>query len=105
MPEKQLFLVTGATGGLGEVTCELLSQKGFIPVVGYRSEKRTDADIIAKKCNGEVVELDLTSKKQIDGSLEEIERFGGKLAGVALLASPSPIIKRFMQVEDCEMAA
>lgn len=102
MAEK--FLATGATGGIGCAVCLLAAERGFVPVVGYRGDRREEARELARQCQGETLELDLLDLDGIEPRVASLLQGGAALAGVALVASPAPEIGRLTQVSSDSMA-
>lgn len=99
MQDKPLFLVTGATGGIGQSACQILSEKGFVPVVCYRKPKEVLGQTVAQDCGGIAIELDLSDASSISNAIETLKADGRTVGGVCLLASPPPILKRFTHTD------
>ena len=94
----ELFVVTGATGGIGRAVCLLLAERGFVPVVGYRGGRREEAVELARQCHGQTMELDLLDLDRIEHGAALLGKDGAGLAGVALLACPAPKVGRLTHV-------
>ena len=94
------ILVSGGAGGIGSALCRLMPASGFIPIVGYRTNKE-QADILAFECGGVAVELDLACDESIEQSLAKISiKLGldGQICGVVLAASPPPDLLPFGKI-------
>jgi len=99
---KELFLVTGGSGGIGVAICDILAKNGYIPLVTFR-ENDTKAIDIAEKVNGIPLKLDLLNLASIDEIADDISKLEGSLAGVILGASPPLVISPFGQISENDM--
>ncbi len=102
MPNPDLFLVSGGSGGIGGAVCERLAQRGLTPVVGYCSNRRA-AESMAARTGGAVLELDLTSKTSIATVCTELAARESNLAGLVLAGSPPPTSGPFGKITDEDM--
>lgn len=96
MTPLSYIVVSGGAGGIGSALCRLLPASGFVPIVGYRSNKE-QAERLALECGGFAVKLDLVSDESIAQSLAQIseEAWEGEVCGVVLAASPPPDLLPF----------
>ena len=98
---KRFFLVTGGSGGIGSSVCRQLSSKGFLPIVGYRSNKE-HAEKVAAESEGFAVELNLSIEDSIINAVNLIQKKLSKddlLSGVILGASPPPDLFPFSRLD------
>lgn len=96
MTHLSYVVVSGGAGGIGSALCRLLPASGFVPIVGYRSNKE-QAERLALECGGFAVKLDLASDESVAQSLAQISEGAGKgeVCGVVLAASPPPDLLPF----------
>lgn len=81
---EKVILVTGAAGGIGYATCELLKQNGFT-VVGM--------DIAEKAFDFDYVKGDLSKAEDREGVLEYISEKYGALFGLINVAGVAPKVR------------
>ena len=81
---EKVILVTGAAGGIGYATCELLKQNGFT-VVGM--------DIAEKAFDFDYVRGDLSKAEDREGVLEYISEKYGALFGLINVAGVAPKVR------------
>jgi len=90
---NRVILVTGATGGLGQMTCEALAQEGATLLLLARNEKRLDAlyDRIVEMGGPTPVSIPLDLAAQKDAQFDELASMIasqlGRLDGIAHFAS------------------
>lgn len=77
--ENPVYVVLGATGGIGSAVCERLSEKGARLVVAARNEEKLNA--LAKKIGATSVALDATSQKDVDRAFEAAKSEFGRIDG------------------------
>jgi 3-oxoacyl-[acyl-carrier protein] reductase len=94
--KKKTFLITGGSGGIGSLLAKYLYDSGYIPLVCY-SQNKAKAKQIAQKYNGEAIQLDLTSQKDINETIDYLSSSEDTLSGVVLNASPPLNIISFGQ--------
>lgn len=71
----KVAIVTGASGGIGEATARLLSQKGAKVVVAARSEEKLNK--LVREIGGMAVKTDMTAADQIKNLAEKtMAKFG-----------------------------
>lgn len=104
MADRALFLVTGATGGVGQALCLELGRRGYRVGVCHRPGREALAARVAKQCAGVPLPLELADPATIAGLVARLAGTPAVLAGVALLASPPPRPCRFGQITPEEMA-
>ncbi len=97
--EKRIILITGSSGGFGELTVKTLAKKGYIVYASMRSidgKNKAKADSLAswsEKNNYDinVLELDVTDEKSVQKAVDEILSKTGKIdviinnAGIGVL--------------------
>ena len=88
---ERCFLVSGGSGGIGAAVCEQLAARGLTPVVGYH-RNGVAADLVAQRCGGFSLALDLSDAASIEAAATRLEALP-TLAGVVLAGSPplSPV--------------
>ncbi len=96
------FLVSGGSGGIGAAVCDLLAQRGYVPIVGFQ-KNATEAEAVAKRTGGTAVHLDLTSPDCIRDACESIASDETPLAGVVLAGSPPPELGPFGKISSTDM--
>lgn len=94
---QSLFLVSGGSGGIGSAVCEQLAELGYRPVVAYHRNESA-ARAVAKRCDGGVLQLDLSSGASILAAVDAVEATGCRLAGVVLAGSPPPVLGPFGRI-------
>jgi len=101
-PREQI-LVSGGGGGIGAAVCELLTARGYTPLVGYHRNPDI-AQALAQRLGGEAIALDLSSATDIAAGAREIADTSARLAGVVLAASPPPTLGPFGTITADDMA-
>jgi NAD(P)-dependent dehydrogenase (short-subunit alcohol dehydrogenase family) len=99
-----LVLVTGATGGIGQLVAIEVAKSGNVPVIGYRKPRYEDAQALKRSCGGVLVELDMTISSTIDNALTAIVADGRPVLGVVLAASPAPVLAPFGKISPSDHA-
>lgn len=99
--ERPWFLVSGGSGGIGAAVCRALAERGYLPIVGYRTG-RAAAEVIAARCAGMALRLDLRDEAEIVAAASELER-APRLAGVILAGSPPPALAPFGKLSRQEL--
>lgn len=97
---KRFFLVSGGSGGIGSAVCMQLASKGFLPIVGYNTNKEI-AEKVAIDAGGFALELNLSNHASISNAVNLIQKKlknGDFLSGVILCASPPPDLFPFSQL-------
>jgi NAD(P)-dependent dehydrogenase (short-subunit alcohol dehydrogenase family) len=95
------LLVSGGGGGIGSAVCVALAERGIRPFVGYhRSE--TAARVLAERCAGRALALDLTDPDSIGRAVQELEQCP-RLVGAVLAGSPPLSLAPFCNVTPSEM--
>ncbi len=79
--DKPIYLILGATGGIGSALCRRLAQDGAHLVLGARTEEPLHA--LAAEVGGEAHALDATDFEQVQRLVNEIVQAHGRLDGVA----------------------
>jgi len=102
LSNRELFLVSGGSGGIGSAVCELLAARGFMPIVGYCRGVRA-AEAVARRCEGKALALDLVSESSIADAAGELAGAGAPLAGVVLAAAPVLTLHPFTEISVEEM--
>jgi len=96
------FLVVGGSGGIGAATCMRLAEIGYRPIVTYGSNRKA-ALMIAERCGGRLLALDLANHTSIAEVVENMASYPEPLAGVILAASPTPVIAPFRKITEENM--
>lgn len=100
--QREGFLVSGGSGGIGGALCRGLADIGFRPYVGYaRHEAR--AREIAAACGGTALALDLAQAETIDDAIARLAAEEGGLAGIVLAASPPPSLTPLGRVAEADL--
>ncbi len=95
------FLVSGGSGGIGAAVCDLLAQRGYVPVVGYHRNAAA-AEAVAKRSGGRALALDLSDEASIQSAIGVLEA-APVLAGAVLAGSPPLSIVPFGKITPEEM--
>lgn len=74
-----VYVVLGATGGIGSEVCRRLSEKGANLVIAAQNEKKLDR--LAKETDATSVPLDATRQKQVDTAFEAAKEEFGRIDG------------------------
>ena len=102
MSKRELFLVSGGSGGIGSAVCVELAERGFTPIIGYY-RNQTAAETMARQTGGIALALDMNSRESISAACATLAAMDQKLAGVVLAGSPPPDLKPFGQISAEEM--
>lgn len=86
-PERW-FLVSGGSGGIGSAVCAMLAERGIRPLVGYHHSETT-ARVVAERCAGRALHLDLADGQSILKAADELEQLPTLLG--AVLAGSLPL--------------
>ncbi len=79
--ERPVYVILGATGGIGSDLCRRLSESGARLVVGARNEERLNA--LADATGALAVSLDATKSGEVDKLLARAVEEHGRVDGVA----------------------
>ena len=79
--DKPVYLILGATGGIGSALCRRLAQAGAHLVLGARSEDALNT--LAAEVGGSAHPLDATDFEQVQHLVTETVQAHGRLDGVA----------------------
>jgi NAD(P)-dependent dehydrogenase (short-subunit alcohol dehydrogenase family) len=94
---KKSFLVSGGSGDIGTAVCEQLAELGYSPVVGYHHNGQ-GARVIAKRCGGEALQLNLASSSSIMSAVSSLEESSLQVAGIVLAGSPPLVLAPFGKI-------
>ncbi len=77
--EKKVFIVTGASSGIGKATAHLAAQRGaLVTIVARREDKLREAALAMSPDHVEIVAADITKEKDRAMIIQTtIDRFGG----------------------------
>ena len=100
-PERNWFLVSGGSGGIGAAVCEQLAARGDLPVVGYHRNVQA-AQAVADRCGGRALHLDLSDDTSIAAAVSELEA-APRLSGVVLAGSPPLSLVPFGKITPAEL--
>jgi len=78
-----VYVILGATGGIGSETVRRLSEKGANLVIAAQNEEKLER--LAKETNASPVALDATSQKQTDTAFERAKENFGRIDGAVNL--------------------
>lgn len=81
--ENPVYVILGATGGIGSETVQRLSKSGARLVIAARDEGKLND--LAEKTDSIAVPLDATSQKQTDTAFERAKEEFGRIDGAANL--------------------
>lgn len=95
------FLVSGGSGGIGSAVCVALAERGIRPFVGYHRNE-TAAQVLAERCAGRALQLDLASPQSIADAVQELAQCP-RLLGVVLAGSPPLSLTPFGRITAPEM--
>lgn len=103
MSQGDLFLVSGAAGGIGSAVCDALAERGYIPVVGY-CKNHAGAEAVAARTGGQAIAIDMAAPASIIAACQKLAAKEKNLAGVILAGSPAPQLAPFgkISVEDMQ---
>lgn len=75
--QGKIAVITGASGGIGLMTARLLAERGAVPVLMARNERKLKEAAAAVKGRHGTQVLDVTSSGQVETSMQEVrERYG-----------------------------
>jgi NAD(P)-dependent dehydrogenase (short-subunit alcohol dehydrogenase family) len=94
---KRAVLVVGGSGGLGSAVCREAALRGFIPIIGYRSNFEK-ADALANELNGLVAAVDLARPADTLATLPAVlgER---RLGGIVLAGAQAPRLETLAKLD------
>jgi len=99
--DEPWFLVSGGSGGIGSAVCVALAERGIRPVVGYHHGEAA-ALVLAERCAGRALRLDLADSLSIADAAQELEQYP-LLLGVVLAGSPPLALTPFGKITAPEM--
>jgi NAD(P)-dependent dehydrogenase (short-subunit alcohol dehydrogenase family) len=80
-PDAPVYLLLGATGGIGSAVAHRLADDGAQLLLGARTE--SDVDALAAKTDGDALPLDATDFSQVQDAVSHATDTYGRLDGVA----------------------
>jgi 3-oxoacyl-[acyl-carrier protein] reductase len=93
-------LITGGIGGIGQSVAQLLSQKGYFPIIAHRPESLTNTTTTNL---GYLLPMDLGKPESVETALLDVTtRFSNTLAVIVCAAAP-PLLQPFGKINRCEM--
>ena len=95
------LLVSGGSGGIGSAVCLALAERGIHPIIGYHRGE-TAAHVLAERCAGRALHLDLTARDSIAAAAQELEQCP-RLLGAILAGSPALSLTPFSKITPDEM--
>jgi NAD(P)-dependent dehydrogenase (short-subunit alcohol dehydrogenase family) len=97
---KKAYLITGGSGGIGSELCKKIFDKGVIPIITYKDNRKV-AETLAKELDGFSIHLDLSKEESIKLCIKELQDLLGTnttLLGAVLCASPPPELNQITQL-------
>ena len=79
--QDAVFVILGATGGMGSALAKQLSQQGAKLVLGARDQEKLSA--LAKEIQAESCHVDISNPKEIDACIAHATAHFGRIDGVA----------------------
>ena len=95
------LLVSGGSGGIGSAVCSGLAERGIRPIVGYHSNE-TVARVLAERCGGRALHLDLADPSSVAASAQELAQLPN-LLGAILAGSPPLTLGPFGKISTEEL--
>jgi 3-oxoacyl-[acyl-carrier protein] reductase len=104
LSDRECFLVSGGSGGIGAATCDALAAAGYRPVVGYHRAAAAAGEV-AERTGGLALALDLASDASIDQAVAQLAGADGRLAGAVLAGSPPLALAPFGKILPADLQA
>ena len=100
---ERWLLVSGGSGGIGSAVCAGLAERGIRPVVGYHRNE-TAARVVAERCVGRALHLDLSDPSCVADAAQELAGLP-TLLGAVLAGSPPLQLNPFGKISSDELLA
>jgi len=98
---ERWLLVSGGSGGIGSAVCAGLAERGIRPVVGYHRNE-TAARVVAERCGGRALRLDLTDTQSVADAAHELSALP-TLLGAVLAGAPPLSLTSFGKISPEEL--